>query len=1012
MAITQNTYTGNGSTVLFSFTFPYLETTDIKVSVNGTVTTAYTLANATTIQFNTAPVNGAAIRIYRQTDDAALAATFYPGSAIRSNDLNDNFTQNLYVTQESSNNASTATTTANTALTNSTTAISTANNSLSQSSTALSNSATALSQSNTAIANSATALSQSNTAISSSASAVSTSNTASSNASTALSQSNTALSNSSTALSQSTTALSNSTSALSSSASAVSTASNALSAANAAQSTANTADANANAALNAIAGTVQFALVANVAAIPSTPGNGDAIEIADSTGIQSFTPLTNLPAGFVGDTGLSVRLQYLSAGSSWNWLNYFPNNADTRYLKFAGGTITGNLEIGNTGNLTFEGSTANAFETTLAVTDPTADRTITLPDQTGNVLVSGNASIVNADVNASAAIAGIKISPNFGSQNVTTTGTSTAASFIPTSSTVPTNGLYAPSAGSVAISTSSVGRVFVDANGNVGVGAAPVVAFAGQTHLTVNHSSGGTTVAGINLATDGTRRASLITYPSNSEALRITAESTTLPITVHTNGTERLRITSAGLVGVGNSTPESYNSAADDLVVGNHVGAHGITVCSQNNSSGYIMFADGITGPQPYAGQITYDHTNNRLTLGTNDGTTGLTIDSQQRVGIGTATFDANWSPKLQVSSSATDGSGGIVIESYKPALTFVDGSASTNRKHIWADNNSLFFGSGDSTQTPQLTIDSGGRLLVGTSTSRQVTIGESAGWDPRVQVTKTGTDGGNIAAYSWSTYNTSTGGGQGIGPDIVLARSNSNTEGTHTALTSAQLLGRITFNGSNGTSFASGAYIAATADDAWASGDHPTRLVFSTCGDGASSPTERFRIQQNGNSYVTNCANFVPLTDNAVTLGANSFRWSQVWAANGTIQTSDQRAKSGITTSTLGTDFIKALRPVSYKWIEGGKVDTGKRDKDGNYIYESAPGTRTHWGFIAQEVKQVVDAAGVDFGGWVLTDKDDPDSQQALRYDQFIAPLTKALQEALAEIDVLKAKVAALESG
>jgi hypothetical protein len=48
------------------------------------------------------------------------------------------------------------------------------------------------------------------------------------------------------------------------------------------------------------------------------------------------------------------------------------------------------------------------------------------------------------------------------------------------------------------------------------------------------------------------------------------------------------------------------------------------------------MFADGTTGPQAYAGQITYDHTNNRLTFGTNDGTTGLTIDSSQRVGIGT----------------------------------------------------------------------------------------------------------------------------------------------------------------------------------------------------------------------------------------------------------------------------------------------------------------------------------------------------------------------------------------
>ncbi|NBX51795.1 hypothetical protein EBT25_18110, partial [bacterium] len=100
MAVTQNTYTGDGTTVLFSFTFPYLETTDIKVSLNGTLTTAYTLANATTIQFNTAPANGAAIRIYRVTDDAALAAQFYPGSAIRSQDLNDNFTQNLYVTQE------------------------------------------------------------------------------------------------------------------------------------------------------------------------------------------------------------------------------------------------------------------------------------------------------------------------------------------------------------------------------------------------------------------------------------------------------------------------------------------------------------------------------------------------------------------------------------------------------------------------------------------------------------------------------------------------------------------------------------------------------------------------------------------------------------------------------------------------------------------------------------------------------------------------------------------------
>ena len=78
-------------------------------------------------------------------------------------------------------------------------------------------------------------------------------------------------------------------------------------------------------------------------------------------------------------------------------------------LALAGGTVTGNLEIGTAGSLSFEGSTANAFETTIAVVDPTADRTITLPNENGTVIVSGNASIVNADINASAAIAYSKL---------------------------------------------------------------------------------------------------------------------------------------------------------------------------------------------------------------------------------------------------------------------------------------------------------------------------------------------------------------------------------------------------------------------------------------------------------------------------------------------------------------------------------------------------------------------------------------------------------------------------
>ena len=57
-------------------------------------------------------------------------------------------------------------------------------------------------------------------------------------------------------------------------------------------------------------------------------------------------------------------------------------------LPKAGGIITGVLEIGTTGSLVFEGATADGFETTLTVADPTADRTITLPNDTGTVALT------------------------------------------------------------------------------------------------------------------------------------------------------------------------------------------------------------------------------------------------------------------------------------------------------------------------------------------------------------------------------------------------------------------------------------------------------------------------------------------------------------------------------------------------------------------------------------------------------------------------------------------------
>ena len=100
---TENLYTGDGSTDLFSFTFPYISVGDVYVSIDGanlTQLTEYILANATTVQILTPPADGSAVRIYRSTDITDVKALFFPGSAIRARDLNDNFTQSLFVTQE------------------------------------------------------------------------------------------------------------------------------------------------------------------------------------------------------------------------------------------------------------------------------------------------------------------------------------------------------------------------------------------------------------------------------------------------------------------------------------------------------------------------------------------------------------------------------------------------------------------------------------------------------------------------------------------------------------------------------------------------------------------------------------------------------------------------------------------------------------------------------------------------------------------------------------------------
>jgi len=159
--------------------------------------------------------------------------------------------------------------------------------------------------------------------------------------------------------------------------------------------------------------------------------------------------------------------------------------------------------------------------------------------------------------------------------------------------------------------------------------------------------------------------------------------------------------------------------------------------------------------------------------------------------------------------------------------------------------------------------------------------------------------------------------------------------------------------------------------------GDDHWRLKVSP--DGATW-LDALRVDT-GTGTVTLAGALLPAADNAKTLGAAGARWSAIWAATGTIQTSDARQKTAIEPSDLGLDFILSLNPVKYRWRDGGS-ETG----------EPRPGQRTHYGLLAQDVLTALQ--GQDFAGHILADPSDADSEQGLRYDELIAPLIKAVQE------------------
>jgi len=485
--------------------------------------------------------------------------------------------------------------------------------------------------------------------------------------------------------------------------------------------------------------------------------------------------------------------------------------------------------------------------------------------------------VTNAMVDSSAAIAGTKISPNFGSQNVVTTGTSTAASFIPTSSSVPTNGVYLPSANNVAISTNGTGRLFVDASGNVGVGnSAPgsllTVRSASSPTISVenNTSTGFGAVlfrnGGTNYGLQSRINLKALITDTATGASALTFETSTGDLAAPT---ERMRLDSSGRLGLGTSSPSVNLHISSSSSPKLRIADPGTSATSFGQSnSGLELVGGNANTTAKYMPAIKFGSTDSAFTTTTpkfgaaitaeaseaydadtdggmslafwttpNDPGTGgslqqrLTILNSGNVGIGVTAPSALLSLYAGANSEYFRGGGnGATTRDLVISASTGANAGDTHTINASGATGQLIF---STASNERARIDSSGRLLVGTSTARS-NLGGGA-QSARLQIEGTTGDTARISQIQNANSSNAI--------QYIFAKSRGTAVGSNTIVQSGDGIGQLSFEGSDGTNFVQAASITGAVDGTPGADDMPGRLVFSVTQDTQSSPTEALRI-------------------------------------------------------------------------------------------------------------------------------------------------------------------------
>jgi fibronectin-binding autotransporter adhesin len=681
----------------------------------------------------------------------------------------------------------------------------------------------------------------------------------------------------------------------------------------------------------------------------------------------------------------------ISSTASNNLVNIFGGNGQAGQV-----VVGGNSSTATSGTVTIQGSTvtvnASTFNST-AITVPTiigSSGALTLEassSTTGTTTIYGGASATQANnlINIYAGIAQPGQITIGGNSTTALSGTVTiqgstvtvnASTFNSTAITVPTiigsSGALTLEASSSTTGTTTIygGASATQANNLINIYAG--IAQPGQVTIGGNSST----------ALSGTVTVQGSTVTVNGSAVNISGGSSTIPtdntVTIASSTTQGGFTTIYG----GISSTATSNSVA---IYGGYGTAPGRVNIVGGSAAGTLSLVGGISstatnnlinvqGSAAYGGYanicggMSSTQSENIVTI-----FGGIAQPGQVTIG-GNSLTALSGTVTVQGSTVTVNGS----------AVNILGGSTSTASSFVTIYGNSAVSGSvggsvniygGNSTANNTVTIQGAGGTnpgtlyLLGSSNGYGVVqVGSFTGSAPAIYINEQSQTImlGTLSTYNhytamlmgtgdsyggmWADYNYYS--GLSISNNFYIAGGYGTIGGT-----------KYYPNASNGTSVINIGY---------------GEIVFGVAGT-ATTPTKIVQITSGGIS---------PYNSNSVSCGSSGNLWTAVYAINGSIQTSDERAKMNINDSPVGKDLIMRLK--SRQWYYKNNIALNVN--------------RLHHGFVYQEIKAIEQELGHNYG--FLYEADTPDGSHGINYAGLMAPMVNMMQEQERELTSTKLEI------